>query len=242
MPDEIKPGEGQPAQPAGSADQSAPTPNPGPSAEELLKQKQELENQLKERDAKIADLETTRATIEARQRQVEETKLKQSTDAELKERIKQINDRRAYDPDGADAEMAQLLAEREKRIAEEAVTKATGAITQQTFIEKLKSQVKSSNPEFDDDVVDVVMSRADALARTGKYKTADDAVKAATEFVKSKFESYAQKKNAVPPLPSGALAEGGGANFPPKPPEPPKEKSPLEEMEEANEAKRRRLL
>jgi type VI protein secretion system component VasK len=243
MADEEKKPEGQPeAQPAGGAPENPPAPNPGPSADELLKQKQELEEKLKEKDTKIADLENTRATIEARQRQIDEAKIKQTTDEELKAKIKSINERRAYDPDGADAEMASLLTEVKTQSAKSAVEQAQAIISQQTTIEKLKMSIKSSNPEFDDDIVDLTMQKANQLASSGKYKTADEAIRAATDFVKSKLDGYAKKKNAAPPLPDGARAEGGGANQPPKPPEPPKEKSPLEEIEELNATKMKKLM
>jgi len=241
MADEEKKPEGQPVTPpAGDAPANPPAPNPGPSAEEKLKQ--EYEAKLKEKDAQIADLETTRATIEARQRQVEEDKTKQSADVEMKNRISRINERRGYDPEGADAEMASLLTDVKTQAQQNAVTEAQRIISSQTTIEKLKLGVKASNPEFDDDVVEVIMQQANGFASTGKYKSAQEAIDAATKFVKSKFDAYAQKKNAAPALPAGAMAEGGGANQPPKPAEPLKEKSALEEIEELNAAKARRLL
>jgi predicted nuclease with TOPRIM domain len=188
MADEIKPAgnEGQP--PAGGTPPTPPPANQGPSVEELQKQNKELQDQMKERDTKIADLETTKATIETRQRQIDEAKIKQTTDETLKQRISQINERRAYDPDGADAEMANLLSEVRTQTAQDAVRQAQVIITQQTTLEKIRMGVKSSNPDFDDDVVEVIMQRANILASTGKYKTADEAVKAATDFVKQKFE------------------------------------------------------
>lgn len=241
MPEEIKPEGQESVQPEGNADPKPPMPNQG-NADEVARIKEDFEKQIKERDAKIADLETTRATIEARQRQIDEEKIKQSNDSNLQTRLAQINERRAYDPEGADREMAILLSDREKQITEAAVLKAQQTITQQTAIERLKAGVKSSNPNFDDDIVDVVMERANALAMTGKYKSAEEAVKAATDFVKSKFDNYAQKKNAMPPLPTGARAEGGGSNVLPKAPEPQIEKTPLDEINEANEAKRKKLM
>lgn len=239
---EKKPEVENPTPPAGSEGNTTPAPNPGPSVDELLKQKEELEAKLKERDTKIADLETTNATIAARQRDVDAAKAKQTTDADLKRRISQINERRAYDPEGADAEMASLFAEVKSQSTDEAVKKAQAAMTQQTTLEKLRTGVKSSNPEFDDDIADLVMAKANEFATTGRYKTADEAIKAATDFVKSKLDSYAQKKNAVPQLPPGARAENGGSNQPPKPPEPEKEKTALDEIEEFNTAKARKSL
>ncbi len=242
MADEKKPVDAPVVPPAGDAPANPPAPNQGPSVEDLQKQIQEVQTALKEKDAKIADLETTRATIEARQRQLDEAKLKQTTDTELKERIRQINERRAYDPDGADTEMASLLSEREKRIAEEAVTRATGAISQQTAVERIRMGVKNSNPDLDDELVDDIMAKANMLASTGQYKTADEAVNAATKYVKGKLDKYAQIKNALPSLPPGAGAEGGGGNRLPPPAEPLKEKSALEEIEDANEAKSKKLI
>lgn len=221
-------------------------PNQGPSAEELQKQNKELqekyEAELKARDAKIADLETTRATIEARERQIKEAAASGADDTNLQVRITQINERRAYDPAGADADMAKLLKEERTKAAQEAAKVVDQQFTTKTFIEKLREGVKSTNPDFDDDITDVVMQQADTYAKTGKYRSADEAVKAATEFVKVKFENYAKKKNLVPPLPAGAHAEGGGANQPPKAPEPEKILSPLEELEAHNEAKYRKSL
>jgi len=242
MADEIKPTgkEGQP--PVGDAPANLPPANQGPSVEDLQKQIKEVQDKLKEKDAKISDLETTKATIETRQRQVDEAKVKQGTDETMKQRLSQINERRAYDPDGADAEMASLLSDVKTQSAQEAVRQAEVVIHQQTTLERLKLGVKTSNPEFDDDIVNVIIQQANAFATTGKYKKPEEAVQAATDFVKSKFESYAQKKNAAPPLPDGARAEGGGGNLPPKSPEPLKELSPLEELEQANEAKRKRTL
>jgi hypothetical protein len=242
MPDEKKPDEGQPKQPEGNEGSPASKPNQGPSVEELQKKEQELQRQLKEKDAKIADLETTRATIEARQKQIDDEKIKQNADATLQQRIAHINERRAYDPDSADREMALLLSEVKTQASKDAVIQAQQIIAQQTTIDRLKLGVKSSNPDFDDDVIEVVMERANTLAASGKYRTAEDAVKAATDFVKAKFDGYAQKRNAVPPLPPGAGAEGGGANPLPKAPEPEKEISPAEEIALANEAKRKKLL
>jgi hypothetical protein len=242
MPDEKKPDEGQVTPPEGSVPNPTPTPNPGPSVEDLQKQLNEVQDQIKERDAKIADLETTRATIEARERQVKEQELRKNADADMKQRIAKINERRAYDPEGADGEMASLLSEVQSKAASDAVSKAQQVINHQTAIEKLKSGVKTANPDFDDDVVDVILDRANALAGTGKFKTAEEAVKAATDFVKQKFEGYAKKRNAIPPLPPGASAEGGGSNTPPPTPEPAKEVSPQEEIEALNEANRKRRL
>jgi len=242
MADEKKPDEQPTNPPAGGEEKPASAPNPGPSVEELRKQNEELQAKMKERDAKIQDLETTRATIEARQRQIDADSAKKTTDANLKQRIATINERRAYDPEGADTEMASLLSEVQSRAAKEAVMEAQRIITTQTTFEKMRMGVKSSNPDFDDDIVDVVMERANMLASGGQYKTADDAIKAAADFVKSKFENYAKRKNAIPPLPPGAGAEAGGANQPPKPPEPPKELSPLEELEALQEAKIRKRI
>ena len=245
MADEIKPTgiEGNP--PEGGELTTPPPANQGPSVEELQKQNKELQEkyaqEMKERDARIADLENTNATIAARQRQIDEAKAKEVTDTDLKERIRQINERRAYDPDGADAEMASLLSERDKKVAQDAVAQATAVISQQTIIDKLRMGVRSANPDLDDELVDDVMAKANMLATTGKYRTAEEAVTAATQYVKGKLESYAKKKNAMPPLPEGARAEAGGANQPPVPPTPPKEKSPLEELEEANEQRNRKF-
>jgi len=239
MTDEIKPEAEQQPKSEGEAVKTTPEPNQGPSAEELQKQIKELEEKQKAKDAEIADLRTTRATIEARHKQVQ---VDVTNDTEFEKRLAQIEEQRAYDPQGAAKAMASLLKEVKTKSTEEAVSKARSVISQETTIEKLRNGVKSSNPEFDDDVIDVIMDRANQFASTGQYKTAEEAIKAASDFVKSKFEGYAKKRNTVPPLPSGAKAEGGGANTPPKPQEPEKLKSPLEEIEEHNEARNKKAL
>lgn len=242
MADEKKPEGQEHIPPEGGASQQPPAPNQRPSETEEQKKIKDLENQLKERDTKISDLETTQATITARERQVAEEKLKQSSDTNLAERIKQINERRAYDPAGADTEFASLLAEQRRQAADDAVKQATQTISQQSALDKLRNGVKGANPDLDDELVDDIMAKANVLASTGKYRSADEAITAATKYVKGKLETYALKKNAVPPLPDGARAEAGGSNQPPPPIKPEKEKSPLEELEEANEAKRKRYI
>lgn len=240
--EEKKPAVEPEVKPEGVTPASTPAPNPGPSAEELRKQNEELQKQLKEKDTKISDLETTRATIEARERQVKEDELRKTADKDLEFRLNKINERRAYDPQGADADFAVLLKEERERAVKDAEARAEAKITQKTFIETLRNGVKSANPDFDDEVIDVIMNNANRLAATGSYKTPEDAVKAATDYVKTKFDNYAKKKNAVPPLPEGAKAEGGGGNTPPEKPETPKEKTLLEELEEANDARNKKAL
>jgi len=206
-------------------------------AQSEAKRVAELEAALKERDAKINDLATTVSTIEQRQREIQERSTVASED-ELERRLNEIEELRLTDPITASKKNAQLL----KDIQAQAAQRAQGAISQQTMLDKLKAGVKSANPEFDDDVVDYVMERADMLAKTGKYRTADEAIKAATTLVKSKFDTYAQKRNIVPPLPEGARAET--ANNPPPAAEP-KDKpipSPLEELESRRMVTQRKII
>lgn len=218
-----------------------PPVNPSPSDEQQKKIK-ELEDTLREKDTKIADLETTRATIEARQRQVNDANNKKNADETLKQRISQINERRVYDPEGADTEMASLLGEIKTQSAKDAVLEAQNIISQQSTVEKLKMGVKSSNPDFDDDIVEVIMQRANILAQTGKYKTADEAIKAATDFVKSKFDGYATKKNATPSIPDGAKAEEGGNKLPETPAKDDKIPTPEEEIESRKAGLQKKIL
>jgi cell division protein FtsB len=216
-------------------------PNPSPSVEELQKQNQELQNQLKEKDTQIADLNTTKATIEARNRQIAEEVAKGNLNKNIEDRAKRIMQNAQLDPDGAAIELSALLAEIQTNASREAVTYATQSMQSQTFIEKLQQEVKKENPDFDDDVVGVIMRYANDLAATGKYKTAEEAVKAAIQFVKSKFDGYATKKNATPPLPSGAGGESG-PNKPPEPSSPIKEITPLEELENRKGAQQKKIL
>ena len=191
-------------------EQKAPeTPPAKTEVSEAQKIRDEYESKLKERDTKISDLSTTISTIEQRQRELETAKHTKQTDDELETRLQEIEEMRLTDPQNAAKETAKLFRETQSRASQQ----AQGTISAQSQIEKLKMGVKSSNPDFDDDVVDYVMERADTLARTGKFKTAQEAIEAATTLVKSKFDGYASKKNATPPLPEGAKAEIG--NNPP---------------------------
>jgi len=183
-----------------------------PEVSEVQKIREEYEAKIKERDAKIADLSTSISTIEQRQREIEASKQAKVTNDEIEQRLQQIEELRLTDPQTAAKETAKLFRETQSRAAQQ----AQGTISAQAQIEKLKMGVKSSNPDFDDDVVDYVMERADVLARTGKFKTAQEAIDAATTLVKSKFDGYASKKNQAPPLPEGAKAEVGN-NPPPAP-------------------------
>ena len=240
MDNEIKPEEPKVTPPAGDVAPVPPAPNQ-PTSEELQKKIKELEEKEKEKDAKLAEAQTTLATIEARKKEIEAQKLKESTSADTQARIKRITENMSIDPDTASRELAQLLSEQETRVAQEVEKRATAAVQGQTMIEKLRAGIKVSNPDFDEEVVDDVMAKANMLAATGKYKTPDEAIKAASDYVKSKFESYAQKKNAVPKLPAGASAENRGNNAPPPPPPPVREVSPLEELEDFNAAKEKRM-
>ena len=220
------------AAPAPAAKENTPSPAAAPAglSPEAQKIKDEYEAKIKERDAKISDLSTSISTIEERQRQLDAQNHSKQTDDEMETELQEIEDLRLSDPTAAVKRTAELF----KKNRASAANMAQSAVSQQATIEKLKAGVKSSNPDFDDDVVDYVMERADALARTGKFKTADEAIQAATTLVKSKFDGYASKKNAVPPLPPSAQVEGGG-NTPPTPA--PKDTPPLSPTEELNERK-----
>lgn len=230
----------QPA-PAGAEPKPTPEPNQGPSAEELRKQNEQLQQQLKERDAQIADLNTTKATIEARQKEIDDAAKKGGDVAKVQDRVKKIMETASLDPEEAAKELTSLLTEVQSNASKSAVIQAQQAIQFQTTIDKLRAGVKASNPDFDDDIVDVIMDRANMIATTGKYKTADEAIKAATDFVKSKFEGYAQKKNSAPPLPDGALAEAGG-NRPPEKPKPETIITPEQEIETRKSGMQKKIL
>lgn len=244
---EEKPQGGAPAPAAGGAapapGQAAPPANPPappapPAAPvETPEQKAErLEKELRERDGKIQDLSTTIATIEQRQRQLETQQPPQGD--ELQKELEAIEELRLTDPAAAAKKNAELL----RKISDTAAQRAQSSIAYQTVIDKLRAGVKAENPDFDEDVLDYVMERADKLATTGKFKTAEEAVKAATTLVKSKFEGYAQKRNATPPLPPGALAENGGN--PPPAPEPKDTPLPTaaEEIGQRKDALQRKII
>jgi hypothetical protein len=226
--------------PAGGEGNSSQQPNPATSDEQQKKIK-ELEEQIKERDAKNAELSTTLATIEARKKEIETQRLKETSDADLQEKIKRITGNLSIDPENAGAELANLLSEVKSKAAKEAVQEAMSVIQGQSAMEKIRSGIKSNNADLDDELIDDVMAKANMLASTGKYKTAEEAIDAATKYVRGKLDAYATKKNASPKLPDGARAEGGSGNNLPPPLPPPKEVSPLEEIEALNEAKKKKL-
>jgi len=241
MDDEKKPEEPKVTPPAGEVPPTPPAPNQ-PTSEELQKKIKELEDAQKEKDAKLAEAQTTLATIEARKKEVEIQKLRESADANTQARIKRITENFSVDPDSAGAELAQLLKETKESAAIEAAERAVAASRGQSFVEKLKSDIKASNPEFDDDLVQDVLDKANAFAQSGKFKNPEECVKAASDYVKQKLEKYATTKYASPKVPAGAKAEGGGSNNLTPPPPPPKEISFLEELEAHNEAKARKAL
>ena len=219
-----------------------PNPNPPPAEPDWKKKAEEYESKLKDQDSKINELQTTIQTFNKR---FEAPPPGAGADNDEKE-LQEIETMRSYDPDGAAKRMSQFLRSRDERIATQAVQKATGQIATQNVIEKLKSGVKSSNPEFDDDIVDVIMQRAESIAAQWSAsgiqgKKAEEAVQEAVKFVKGKFEAYASKTKAVPPLPPGAGAEGGN-NPPPAPPPIDKVEEPSEYIEKQISAKNKRIL
>jgi len=225
-----------------------PSHAPGPSDPVQTKLK-ELETALKERDAKIQDLETTRATLETRLSGAHRPdpapqQNPPSNDQEAhrtQERIQAILEKSLVDPAAAAKEMNSLLADVTTQASRSAVIEAQRAMTSQKTIETLRSGVKSSHPEFDDEVVDLVMERANALATTGRFKTAEDAVKEAAKQVREKFDRYATSKNAVPPLPPAANAETGH-NPSPEKPKTEKVEEPSEWLQKQQSAKQKKIL
>jgi hypothetical protein len=239
--EEKKPEDEKVEPPAGDPPVNPPAPNQ-PTSEELQKKIKELEDRGKEQDAKLADAQTTLATIEARKKEMEAQKLRESTDAELQGRIQKITENLTLDPATAGAELASVLKEVKTKAAQDAVREAMSVIQGQTFVEKIRMGIKTANPDLDDDLVSDIFEKANVFASTNKYKSAEEAVEAATKYVKGKLDSYAQKKNASPKLPDGARAEGGAGNQLPSPPPPVKEVSALEELEQFNEAKARKAI
>lgn len=246
--DEIKPEATEEPKPSAEVTPASSTPNQTPVPEDTGRKIKELEEQLKERDAKLSDLSTTISTIQSRFDQVGKSveggvgKQKETVLAKAKE----IMSKSAYDPDAAANELATLLSEMTSNVSEEAVTKATHTITLQGQLEKIRNEVKTSNPEFDDDIVDTVMMRADNLALTwrqqGLRKTPQEAIQEATKYVRAKLDAYASKKNATPPLPSGAMAETGHN---PPPPAPKKEEpilTPSQELETRKQGLARKII
>lgn len=197
------------AQAQANAGSSVPNQTP---ADDASRKVAELEAQLRERDSKLQEVTTTLQTINSRMDQVQNAYSGTSNVNKvnpLQERTKQILERAAYDPENASSELTKVLQEMQTTTSQEAVAKATQAIKAQTELEKIKLNLKVQNPEFDDEMVDLVMERANVEASTGKYKTADEAIKTASQYIKAKLDSYAEKKFKTNPLPTGALAESG---------------------------------
>ena len=227
-----------PQEPKPAAPSTPPAQPPAAPAETAEQRAARLERELQERDSKINDLSTTLATIDQRQRELEARTAKGQTEDEIEKESREIAELMLVDPAAAARKNAELL----RKIQRNASQQAQGTIAHQTIVEKLRAGVKSSNPDFDEDVVDYVMERADKLASTGKFKTAEEAVNAAVTLVKSKFDGYAHKRNSAPPLPQGALVEGGGN--PPPAPAPKAEvlPTPAEELGNRREAQMRKII
>lgn len=238
---ETKPAVNQDPKPEGNEPKVTPEPNQQPVVDHAKRVK-ELEDQMKEKDRKLAERETELATIEQRKRDLEAQRLKQQGDADFQARLKRATELAAIDPENSSKEMASLLAESEERAAQRAAEKIRREVEGQSFVDKLKAGVKSANPDLSDKHVNSIMDLAGMYASSGKFKTPDECVKAAEIEVKSMLEEYAQKKNAKPELPSGARAEGGSGNGLPPKSEPEKLMSPLEEIEAHNQARQRKSL
>lgn len=223
-----------PATPSAAPPAEAP---PAPAAPAATPPGETAEAKAARLERENTDLQTTLATIQNRNREVAERGGGMKED-ELDKELERIEDLRLTDPAAAVKANGELL----RKITRSASSMAQGAMTQQTIINKLRDGVKASNPDFDDDTVEYVMERADRLATTGKFKTPEEAISAAVDLVKSKFDSYAKKKNAVPPLPPGARAEGGG-----NPPPAPEPKDPIlptaaEEIQQRKEGQQKKIL
>lgn len=206
--------------------------------EDWQKKYEELEGKHKEQGTKIQELETTLQTINKR---FEAPTPNQNTPDEDEVELREIETMRGYDPDGAAKKHSQYLKKRDERIAKATADRLTAQQNQQNIILNLRNGVKSSNPEFDDDVVDYVIQRAEVIAASGKVKTAVEAVNEAAKFVKSKFEAFASKSKVVPPLPPGSGAEGGGNPTPSTPPVD-KVEEPSEFVENMRSAKEKKIL
>lgn len=255
----IIPTEPNPAPPAPPAS-NPPAPNPPapatPPAETSEAKATRLEKELKDKDSKIADLETTNSTLQTRFSQINPAPgapqpngnghqptppTPPSGNAQVDARVQEILENSTFNPQEAAKKMGDLLREVQTGAAKSAVQEALRTIQTQNTYEKLRNEVKSSLPDFDDDVINVVMDKADELARSGKYKTAQEAIEAAKTFVKSKFDGYAAKLKNVPALPAGAVAETGN-NPAPTPPVEEKIEEPNEVLEKRQDAKTKKIL
>lgn len=197
----------------------------------------DYQEELKKKDAQIQDLQNTVATIEERTRALT-AKGDNKGASDINDRVEKIMENSVVDPKAAAAEMTKLLNEMQTG----AVTQAQSVIAGQTIVEKLKNGVRQAHPNFDDATVEYVMQQADAYAKTGKYKTAKEAVDAAANYTKSVFDNYAKKANVAPPLPPGAGAKTG-PNTPPAPaPAAPVLPTPGEEIAERQTAQQRKII
>ena len=71
----------------------------------------ELQNQVKERDSQIQDLSNTKATLEAREKEIQEAQTKAGSggDTAVQGEIQSILESVSYDPQGAAKRMGDLL-------------------------------------------------------------------------------------------------------------------------------------
>lgn len=239
----VKEGETKPVVPAAEVKPPVvPAPAASnPPADDPAAKIARLEQELKERDQKLSDATTTLQTIQSREDQLRKQKEGTEKTNQLQERTKQILEKAAYDPDSSARELTELLSEVQSGASTDAVQKAIQTIQAKTDLDKIRTGVKSANLDFDEEITDLVMERANVLAASGKFKTADEAVKEATVYVKNKLDGYAAKKNQVPPLPAGALGEQGN-NPAPKPQVQEKIETPEEYIAGLQDSKQKKIL
>lgn len=210
-----------------------PTPAPDP-AEELRRENEQLKKQNADKDRFITDLNSEKATLEARLTQTQPKQEKQQLDTDLQKEASRILETAQVDPQKAGEDLAALISATTSKAQQNILQNLEPIINQNAYV----SKVKEDNKDLMELGLEPSISlRATKLMQSGKsFKEAvDTAVSEAREKV-DKLKSNTPKEPTPPP--PGAVGEKG-ANVTPTPTPPPKEETEQDEIAAAKERRRK---
>lgn len=226
-PDKVDPQAGPtPTSPA------QPTPAPDP-AEELRRENEQLKKQNADKDRFITDLNSEKATLEARLTQTQ-PKQERQLDTDLQKEASRILETAQVDPQKAGEELAALISATTSKAQQNILQNLEPIISQNAYVNK----VKEDNKDLMELGLEPSISlRATKLMQAGKaFK---EAVDTAVSEAREKVNKLKSNTPQVPtPPPPGAVGEKG-ANVTPAPTPPPKEETDQDEIAAARERRRK---
>lgn len=211
-----------------------PAPDP---AEEQRRENESLKKQLADKDRFITDLNSEKATLEARLTQTQ-PKPPTHIDVDLQKEASRILETAQIDPTKAGEELANLIKATTDKAQQGILSNLQPIIEQNTYIAKVKSENK--------DLIDLglelsISKRAYDLMQTGK--TFSEAVDTAVKEARGKVDKLKSNAPPVPPTPPPAGAVGeSGSNRQPEVTPPPKEETPEDEIKREKERRRKQGL